>query len=98
MITHTLPQSYILDGQPASLSPLGLPALKLNLHAHLFYGHRETMNAFWGLGESLKLPIKDLMCDLLVQQEGLLTKHDLLGPITILDMGSETTSVMMFNQ
>jgi cell division protein FtsA len=98
-ISHSVPQQFILDRQNPSLSPLGRPALNLDLRAHLFYGHKEITNAFWSLGEaSLKLPLKDVVCDLLVQAEGLLSQRDLETSVMILDMGSETTKVMIFNE
>jgi cell division protein FtsA len=95
-ITHTLPQRFMLDKDVASLSPLGQPALNMQLYAYLMYGHKETINAFWGLGDRLKLPLKDVVCDILVQAEGCLTHHDLQGYITLIDIGNETTSVMIF--
>lgn len=97
-ITHTLPQNFILDAQNTSLSPWGKPALQVDLNAHLVYGHKETINAFWDLGDTLKLPMRDISCNLLVQAESLLSKKDLEKSVAILDIGSETTKVMIFNE
>lgn len=97
VITHTLPQQFFLDEQVASLSPWGQPAFQMKLNAHLIYGHQKMLNRYWEVGKSAGLPLKDVMCGLLVQSEGLLSRHDLEGYVSILDLGSETTKVMIFH-
>ena len=98
VITHTLPQQFYLDDQTSSLSPWGQPAFQMKLDAHLIYGHQKTLSRYWEMGQKANLPLKDIMCGLLVQAEGLLARNDLDGYVSILDLGSETTKIMIFHQ
>ena len=97
-ISHTLPQRFYLDNNSASLSPWGQPALRMKVDAHLVYGQQRIIDEYWRVGAKVDLPMKDIVCDLLVQAEGLLTKSDLERHVAILDLGSETTKIMIFDQ
>lgn len=97
-ITHTLPQQYLLDHQVTNTPPWSQPALHLGLKAHLVYGHRETLNQIWHLQDSLRAPLIDVTCDLLAQSEGILPSHNSSASLALLDIGSETTKVLLIKE
>jgi cell division protein FtsA len=97
-ITHTLPQQYLLDHQPTQLAPWSQPALHLGIKAHLVYGHRETLNQIWHLQDSLRAPLIDVTCDLLAQSEGILPQDAPPTSLALLDIGSETTKVLLIKE
>ena len=94
-ITHTLPQDFILDHELSQDAPWSQPALELGIQAHLVYGHRETLKQIWYLSSSLQAPILDVTCDLLAQVEGLIDHTQAPNYQAILDIGSETTKILI---
>lgn len=97
-ITHTLPQSYFLDHELLTGQPWSKPGLHLELKSHLVYGHRETLNSIWELERHLPAPLLDVVPDLLAQAEGLFREDELPAEAAILDIGSETTKVLLFKK
>ena len=97
-ITHTLPKDFLLDHQVTDLPPWTQPALQLGLKAHLVYGHRETLAQVWHLKESLRSPLMDVTCDLLAQLEGIMPRDADHKSFALLDMGSETTKVLLIRE
>ncbi len=94
-ITHTLPKEYSLDHQVTNEPPWSQPALLLGLKAHLVYGHKETLTQMWHLQESLRAPLIDVTCDLLAQFEGVIPPQETRSTAALLDMGCETTKVLL---
>ena len=97
-ITHTLAQEYLLDHQLIETPPWSQPALHLGLKAHLVYGHRDTMNTVWGLKRHLPAPLLDVVVDLLAQSEGVLNLDEPAACSAVLDIGSETTKVLLLRK
>ena len=97
-ITHTLPQQYLLDHQAIDVPPWSQPALHLGLKAHLVYGHRDTMNTIWQLKRDLEAPLLDVVVDLLAQSEGALNLDEPSERAAVLDIGSETTKVLLMRK
>ncbi len=97
-ISHTLPQDFLLDHELSQDAPWSKPALELGIQALLLYGHRETLNQIWYLNPSLQAPILDVTCDLLAQAEGLINQENIPAYQSILDIGSETTKILITKQ
>jgi cell division protein FtsA len=98
-ITHTLPQQYLLDHQAIDVPPWSQPALHLGLKAHLVYGHRDTMNTIWRLKRDLDATrLEDVVVDLLAQSEGVLNPDEPSECAAVLDIGSETTKVLLLRK
>ncbi len=94
-ITHSIPQQFIIDHQIYTNDPWGKPGVSLDLNIFLMFLHKDTINAYQKLLTQNQIIAQDLFCDQLVLSETV-RKGNENKKYILLDIGAETTKVMIF--
>lgn len=94
-IMHSIPQHFIIDHQIYTNDPWGKPGVSLDVNIFLMFLHKDTINAYQKLLTQNNIVIQDLFCDQLVLGETV-RKGNENKKYLMLDIGAETTKVMIF--
>ncbi len=94
-ITHSIPQQFIIDHQLYTNDPWGKPGVSLDVNIFLMFLHKNTISAYQKLLTQNNIVPQDLFCDQLVLSETI-RKGNENKKYILLDIGAETTKVMIF--
>ena len=95
-ILHVIPQEYVVDGRGGIANPLGARGVRLEAQAHLVTGHLARLEGLEACCRQAKLSVIDALYSPLVQGEALLTNHARDVGVILLDIGSDTTEMSVF--
>ena len=95
-ILHIIPIGYAVDGLSGVRNPIGLHANQVELEAHVAIGDaiilKNTVNAV----ESNRMPVNSLVLQSLASAEATLTADERELGVLLIDIGSGTTDVTVF--
>lgn len=96
VMLHVLPQQYIVDNQYGIVQPLGQAGKRLDAHVHLVMG---SSNAEQNLGKCLakcRIPNIQLIASPLASANAVLDEASRELGVCVIDIGHETTGVVLF--
>lgn len=107
-LSHVIPLRFTLDSSTPTLSPEGKATTHLNISASLMFAEAQLYRQLWQLRHTLtvghqelggrfSLPLVDIVDDTSLLSEGLLTEEELQGVMTVMDIGSNVTKVVIFD-
>ena len=95
-VLHIIPVGYSVDGLSGVRNPIGLHANRVELEAHVAIGDaivlKNTVNAV----ESNRMPVNSLVMQSLASAEATLTADERELGVLLVDIGSGTTDVTVF--
>lgn len=97
-ILHVVPQDYVIDGQRGIGQPLGVPGVRLEVRAHLILGNAPVLDALEAACRRANLAVLDIFMSPLAQAEALLTAQSRDVGVAIVDIGSDTTDVAVYER
>ncbi len=95
-ILHIIPVGYSVDGLSGVRNPVGLHASQVELEAHVAYGDAVTLKNTVNAVESCRMPVNSLVLQSLASAEATLTADEREMGVLLLDIGSGTTDVTVF--
>lgn len=95
-VMHVVPQEYIVDGERGVTDPLGMPGVRLEVRAHLVLGRTAPLEAVRTCCEGAGLTVLDVFMAPLAQGEALLTPQGRDVGVALIDIGSDTTNIAVF--
>lgn len=95
-VLHVVPQEFIVDGERRIADPLGMPGVRLEVNAHLVLGNRAALTAIQACCDGAGLDVLDIVMSPLAQGEALLTQQGRDVGVALIDIGSDTTDIAVF--
>ena len=96
-ILHTIPQEFIVDTLEKIDNPIGLSGRRLEGHVHLVTAATTAMKNLVESAEEIGININGLVFKPLAAATSTLTKDEIKLGVSLIDIGSTTTSVAIFN-
>ncbi len=96
-ILHVVPQDYIIDAQTNIPRPMGMPGVRLEVHAHCVAGHMPSLLALEEICERANLSVVDVIMPSLAQAEAILTTQARDMGVVLVDVGGDTTEIAVFD-
>ena len=97
-ILHTIPQEFIVDTLEKIDDPIGLTGRRLEGHVHLVTASTTGMKNLMESAEELGININGLVFKPLASAMPTLTKDEIKLGVSLIDIGSTTTSIAVFNE
>ena len=97
-ILHTIPQEFIVDTLEKIDNPIGLSGRRLEGHVHLVTASTSGMENLIESAEELGININGLVFKPLASAISTLTKDEMKLGVSLIDIGSTTTSIAVFNE
>ena len=97
-ILHTIPQEFIVDTLEKIDDPIGLTGRRLEGHVHLVTASTTGMKNLMESAEELGININGLVFKPLASAMPNLTKDEIKLGVSLIDIGSTTTSIAVFNE
>ena len=95
-ILHIIPIGYSVDGLSGVRNPIGLHANQVELEAHVAIGDATILKNTVNAVESSRLPVNSLVLHSLASAEATLTADERELGVLLIDIGSGTTDVTVF--
>jgi len=96
-ILHTIPQEFIVDTLEKIDNPIGLSGRRLEGHVHLVTAATTAMKNLVESAEEIGININGLVFKPLAAATSTLTKDEIKLGVSLIDIGSTTTNVAIFN-
>ncbi len=96
-ILHTIPQEFIVDTLEKIDNPIGLSGRRLEGHVHLVTAATTAMKNLVESAEEIGININGLVFKPLAAAASTLTKDEIKLGVSLIDIGSTTTNVAVFN-
>jgi cell division protein FtsA len=96
-ILHVIAQDYIIDGQSNIARPMGMPGVRLEVHAHCVAGHIPSLMALEEVCDRANLSVVDVVMPSLAQAEAVLTPQAKDMGVVLVDVGGDTTEIAVFD-
>ena len=97
-ILHTIPQEFIVDTLEKIDDPIGLTGRRLEGHVHLVTASTTGMKNLMESAEELGININGLVFKPLASAMPTLTRDEIKLGVSLIDIGSTTTSIAVFNE
>ena len=97
-ILHTIPQEFIVDTLEKIDDPIGLTGRRLEGHVHLVTASTTGMKNLMESAEELGININGLVFKPLASALPTLTSDEIKLGVSLIDIGSTTTSIAVFNE
>jgi cell division protein FtsA len=95
-IFHIVPQDYIVDQRAGIANPLGIRGVRLEVQGHLITGQLGRIEAIEAVCRQAKLTVVDAIYGPLAQAEALLSTHAKDVGVILVDIGSDTTEISVY--
>jgi cell division protein FtsA len=95
-IIHVIPQDYIIDGQPATTEPIGIPGIRLEANCHIITGQVAAINNIIKCVKKAGLEMDELILEPLASSEAVLTEEEKEAGVALVDIGGGTTDIAIF--
>tara|TARA_Y100001970_G_C14233683_1_gene860413 strand:- start:2434 stop:3483 length:1050 start_codon:yes stop_codon:yes gene_type:complete len=96
-ILHTIPQEFIVDTLEKIDNPIGLSGKRLEGHVHLVSAATTAMKNLVESAEEIGININGLVFKPLAAAVSTLTKDEIKLGVSLIDIGSTTTNIAIFN-
>jgi cell division protein FtsA len=97
-ILHTIPQEFIVDTLKQIDNPIGLSGRRLEGHVHLVTAATTAMKNLVESAEEIGIKINGLVFKPLAAATSTLTKDETRLGVSLIDIGSTTTGIAVYNE
>lgn len=97
-ILHIIPRSYSVDDQHGIKDPVGMTGIRLEVHAQIILGLTSQIKNLTKCVYRTSVDIDDLVYGILAAGEAVLTKRQKELGVALINIGSATTSIMVFEE
>lgn len=95
-ILHTLPQSYVVDGQDGIRDPVGMSGVRLEAKVHIVTGAAASIQNVVKSVNRVGLDIEDVVLEQLAASEAILSADEKDLGVALIDIGGATTGMAIF--
>lgn len=95
-IIHTIPRSYIVDGQEGIKDPIGMQGIRLEVEAHIVTGASTSVSNLVKCVREAGIEIDDLILQPLASGEAVLKEAEREMGVILADIGGGTTDIGIF--
>ncbi|HPC85708.1 MAG TPA: cell division protein FtsA [Smithellaceae bacterium] len=95
-ILHTLPQSYVVDGQDGIRDPVGMSGVRLEAKVHIVTGAAASIQNVVKSVNRVGLDIEDVVLEQLAASEAILSPDEKDLGVALIDIGGATTGMAIF--
>jgi len=95
-ILHTLPQSYVVDGQDGIRDPVGMSGVRLEAKVHIVTGAAASIQNVVKSVNRVGLDIEDVVLEQLAASEAILSADEKDLGVALIDIGGATTGIAIF--
>ncbi len=95
-IIHVLPCSYLVDGQEGIRNPIGMSGIRLEVSTHVISGSSPAIKNLTKTVSQAGLNLSDIVFNGLADASILLTQKDKDIGVVLVDIGGETTDIIVF--
>ncbi len=97
-ILHIIPRSYSVDDQHGIKDPVGMTGIRLEVHAQIILGLSSQIKNLTKCVYRTSVDIDDLVYGILAASECVLTKRQKELGVALVNIGSSTTTIMVFEE
>lgn len=97
-ILHVIPRAFTVDDQKGIKDPVGMTGIKLEVDAQIILGMTSQVKNITKSVYRTGVDIDDLVVEVLAASESVLTKRQKDLGVVVVNMGSATTSMMVFEE
>ena len=97
-ILHVIPRSFTVDNQRGIKDPEGMTGIRLEVETQIIQGLSSQINNLTKCVFRAGVDIKDIVLGVLAASEGCLNKQQKDIGVALVNMGSSTTSVVVFEE
>jgi cell division protein FtsA len=97
-ILHTLPQSYVVDGQDGIRDPIGMSGVRLEAKVHIVTGSVPSIQNIVKSVNRVGLDIDDIIMEQLAASEAVLSSDEKDLGVVLIDIGGSTTGIAIFSE
>lgn len=97
-ILHIIPRGYSVDDQHGIKDPVGMTGIRLEVHAQIILGLTSQIKNLTKCVYRTSVDIDDLVYGILAAGECVLTKRQKELGVALVNIGSSTTSIMVFEE
>src|SRR3990167_7770579 len=95
-IVHVRPRTFIVDGQEGIRDPIGMTGVRLETDTHIITGSSTSMRNLIKCVTQVGIDVSELVFSGLASAEAVLTDTEKELGVVLVDIGGETTSVVIF--
>jgi cell division protein FtsA len=95
-ILHVLPQYFVIDGREHVLQPIGMHAIRLEVHAHIIMGSVGSVQNLVKCCEYAGLNINDIVLEQLASADAVLSTDEKELGVALLDIGGGTSDFAVY--
>ncbi len=95
-IIHTIPRSYVVDGQEGVKDPIGMQGIRLEVEAHIVTGASTSVSNLVKCVRAAGVEIDDLILQSLASGEAVLRDAEREMGVVLADVGGGTTDIGIF--
>jgi len=95
-ILHTLPQSYVVDGQDGIRDPVGMSGVRLEAKVHIVTGAAAAVQNVAKSVNRVGLEIEEVVLEQLAASEAVLSTDEKDLGVALIDLGGSTTGIAIF--
>jgi cell division protein FtsA len=97
-ILHTLPQSYVVDGQEGIRDPVGMSGVRLEAKVHIVTGAAASIQNVVKSVNRVGLDIDDIVLEQLAASESVLSSDEKDLGVALIDIGGSNTGIAIFSE
>jgi cell division protein FtsA len=97
-ILHVIPRGFTVDGQPGISDPIGMTGAKLEVDAHVITGATPFIKNLRKTVEQARVPAVNFVLGALAASKAVLSKRQKELGVVLIDIGSGTTGVVVFEE
>jgi cell division protein FtsA len=97
-ILHTLPQSYVVDGQEGIRDPVGMSGVRLEAKVHIVTGAAASIQNIVKSVNRVGLDIDDIVLEQLAASESVLSSDEKDLGVALIDIGGSNTGIAIFSE
>lgn len=97
-ILHTLPQSYVVDGQEGIRDPVGMSGVRLEAKVHIVTGAAASIQNIVKSVNRVGLDIDDIVLEQLAASESVLSSDEKDLGVVLIDIGGSNTGIAIFSE
>ena len=95
-VIHVLPRSFTVDGQDGVKEAAGMTGQRLEVETHIVTGAQTSVQNVVKCVQQAGLDVEDLVAQGLAAGEGVLTPNEVDLGVCLIDVGAETTDVVLY--
>lgn len=95
-ILHVIPRTFTVDGQEGIRDPIGMSGVRLETDTHIITGHTTSTRTLAKCVERVGINIEELVFSGIASSYAVLTETEKELGVVLVDIGGETTDVVIF--